>query len=302
MRNRELRSPFWQLAIVSLICLGSGAGTAEAAKLRIRWEKNYLTIEGDHLPGPIQIHYLEAYCRAGSTDRDWRETVIPHQAELVETRQNGDVIVLRDRLRDGVIVRHQITAQDDEIDFQLVAHNPTEQASQAHWAQPCIRVDKFTGTTRNDAREVYPEYIKKCFLFVDQQLQRLPTQPWALQARYTPGQVYCPLNVARSDVNPRPLSELVPSHGLCGCFSADEKMIMAVAWHPYQEIFQGVIACMHNDFRLGGLQPHETKRIRGKIYLVPADPENLLARFYRDFPEQKPAEKPVRPKRLSDVP
>ena len=28
---------------------------------------------------------------------------------------------------------------------------------------------------------------------------------------------------------------------------------MAVAWEPYQEIFLGVITCIHSDFRLGGL-------------------------------------------------
>ena len=112
--------------------------------------------------------------------------------------------------------------------------------------------------------------------------------PWADQARYTPGQVYCPKHVDRNDVNPRPLSELVPSNGLTGCFSADEKQIMAVAWEPYQEIFQGVIACIHSDFRLGGLKAGETKRIRGKIYIVDADVDALLQRYNRDFPEHRP--------------
>ena len=35
---------------------------------------------------------------------------------------------------------------------------------------------------------------------------RLPTEPWATQARYVPGQVYAPVGVNRNDVNPRPLS------------------------------------------------------------------------------------------------
>ena len=61
---------------------------------------------------------------------------------------------------------------------------------------------------------------------------------------------------------------------------------MAVVWEPYQEIFQGVIACIHNDFRVGCLEPGETKQIRGKIYIVDADIPALQARFARDFPEQ----------------
>ncbi len=41
---------------------------------------------------------------------------------------------------------------------------------------------------------------------------------------------------------------------------------------------------MHSDFRLGGLQPGETKKIHGTIYIVPADIDQLLARFEREFP------------------
>lgn len=270
----------------------SGSASAEGknvhqeARLRASWEKNYLTISGDHLPGPIRINYLEAYCRPGSTDRDWGETVIRHQAELVSVSDDGRVIRLRDRMADGVVVDHTITVGADEIEFRLTAHNPTEKTSEAHWAQPCIRVDEFTGCGKEDARTLVPAYARKCFLFIDGKLTRLPTEPWASEARYTPGQVYCPADVDRDDVNPRPLSKLVPSSGLCGCFSADDRLIMAVAFEPYQEVFQGVIACIHNDFRIGGLAPGETKKIRGKIYVVNNDVDALLQRFSRDFPEQ----------------
>ena len=77
----------------------------------------------------------------------------------------------------------------------------------------------------------------------------------------------------RNDVNPRPLSSLVPSNGLVGCFSKDEKQIMAVAWEPYQELFQGVGVCIHSDFRIGGLHPGKTKRIRGTMYFTSAGPD-----------------------------
>jgi len=256
-------------------------------RLTLSWEKNYLTIQGD-IPGEtVTIMYLEAYCRPGSTDRDWSETVIPHKAELVRRSEDGRVIELRDKLADGVVVNHIIAAGKDEVTFELVAHNPTDKPSEAHWAQPCLRVDRFTGAGTADARALVPTYARKCFLFVDGKLTRLPTTPWAEKARYVPGQVYCPKHVDRNDVNPRPLSELVPSSSLTGCFSGDDKLILATAWEPYQEVFQGVIACMHTDFRVGGLAAGETKKIRGKIYIVPADADALLARFERDFPEQK---------------
>jgi hypothetical protein len=236
------------------------------------------------MPGDVEIHYLEAFCRPGSTDRDWNETVIPHRTQLAEAAPGGKLIRLRSVLEDGVTVEHEIRAGADEVDFRLTARNPTQTASAAHWAQPCMRVDRFTGTRRAFGAE---EYLPKCFLFLGGKLARMPTKPWATRARYTPGQVWCPKHVDRNDVNPRPLNPEVPSNGLIGCYSADDRLILATAWEPYQELFQGVITCIHSDFRLGGLAPGETKRVRGKIYIVDADVPALLRRYKRDFPEHR---------------
>jgi hypothetical protein len=269
------------------LALSPGSGFADGPgsgeDLTLAWEKNMLTIRSERLPGgAVKVWYLEAFCRPGSTDRDWRQTVIPHQTQKVEETPDHRLIRLQSKLTDGVIVDHEIRARKDEVDFQLVARNPTEKASEAHWAQPCIRVDAFTGVEPKHSSEAY---LPKCFIYIDGRLTRLPTQPWATSARYTPGQVWCPAGVNRNDVNPRPLSALVPSNGLIGCFSADGTQVLATAWEPYQELFQGVIVCLDSDFRIGGLAPGETKKIRGKIYLVPADAEALRRRYEADFPE-----------------
>lgn len=278
--SHALRIVVWLVFLI--MTFASAHGLADG--LTIHWKDRFLEVRGESIPGgPIRTHYLEAYCRPGSTDRDWSETVIRHTSELVSESDDHKRIELVDKLADGVIVRHVIEAGEDDVSFTLTASNPTQQVSQVHWAQPCMRVDSFTGATAQDAREVFPNYIKKCFLMLDGRITRLPTKPWATEARYVPGQVYAAPNVDRNDVNPRPLSKLVPSASLCGCFSADEKQILAVAWEPYQEIFQGVIACMHNDFRIGGLAAGETKKIRGKLYIVPNDTNALLARFRQDF-------------------
>jgi hypothetical protein len=221
--------------------------------LALHWADNMLTVRGASLPGgSVKVWYLEAYCRPGSTDRDWKETVIPHRTELVSASPDGTRLELRCRLDDGVVVDHEIVARDDEVEFKLVARNPTDRASEAHWAQPCVRVAPFVGVEEKHSTEAY---LPKCFIFAGGKPARLPTEPWAKSARYIPGQVWCPEHVDRGDVNPRPLSAIVPSNGLIGCYSADDSMILATAWEPYQELFQGVIACLHSDFRLGAWPP-----------------------------------------------
>ncbi|MCG8649256.1 MAG: hypothetical protein MI861_05460, partial [Pirellulales bacterium] len=241
----RLRTLLW-LTILTIGPWQDVTGQQAETGLTLHWEKRFLEIRGDNIPGgPIRTHYLEAYCRPGSTDRDWHETVIPHTSRLISLSDDQRRLEIEDRLQDGVIVHHLIEASDDEVTFLVTAKNPTKKTSLAHWAQPCMRIDRFVGADPSEARKVYPPYIRKCFLMLDGRLTRLPTRPWALEARYVPGQVYAAPGVDRNDVNPRPLSRLIPSSGLTGCFSADEKWLIAVAWEPYQEIFQGVITCMH---------------------------------------------------------
>lgn len=289
----------WALALTALglVTLFPGTRLTRADEpepgraIRLSWKNEILTITGTHLPGgAVEVHYIEAYCRPGSTRRQWKQTVIPHRTELVEATADGRRLRLRSRLDDGVIALHDIRAGRDEVDFRVVATNPTAVASQAHWAQPCIRVERYAGVERKPSSE---EYLPRCFLYVGGQPTRMPTAPWARDAVYTPGQVWCPAGVSRDDVNPRPLSPIVPSNGLIGCISADGRELLATAWEPYQELFQGVVVCLHSDFRLGGLAAGETRTARGKVYLMPADLTSLLARYRRDFPEQATARSAV---------
>ena len=247
----------------------------------LSWRDNMLSVSRTDLPAAIDINYLEAFCRSGAHERDWGENVISHETTLLSGGQSG--LSLESRLADGVVVSHVITATDEEVDFRLTARKPTANESEAHWAQPCIRVGPFTGFEH--AADPY-DYIRNCFVFLAGDVAHMPTEPWATSARYTPGQVWCPPHVPREDVNPRPLSSQVPSNGLIGCVSADGKAILATAWEPYHDLFQGVIQCIHSDFRIGGLVPGQSVEIRGKLYLVPADVAALVERYEADFPEQ----------------
>jgi hypothetical protein len=269
-------------AFLSIVATAANAADKPAtapSAIRLAWKDDYLSLSSPDIPGgPIKIHYLEAYCRPGSTHRKWQETMIGHKTRLVSADADGRHLVLECTLTDGVTVRHEIRSTADEVDFRLTATNPTTKPSEAHWAQPCIRVGPFTG---GDERT----YLPKCFIFQGGRLARMPTADWATEALYTPGQVWRARNLDRNDVNPRPLNPNVPDNGLIGCFSADESRIFAVAFDPWQELFQGVAACIHSDFRIGGLAPGETKRIHGKMYILPNDVPALLERYKKDFPE-----------------
>ena len=273
--------------ICSLLALITCGALAQSPDLTLARDKNWLVIQGPHLPkGEVRINYLEAYCRPNSTDADWHDTTLGHTTELVSLSDDRKTMKLRCTVKDGVVVDHTITATADEVRFSISAHNPTAQPSAAHWAQPCIRLGDFTGY--DSKGKDLDDYLPKCFIFLDGKLTRMTdVKPWNKEARYIPGQVWCPKDVPRTDVNPRPLSPLVPGNGIIGVFSGDEKMIFAVVFEPYQELFQGVARCVHSDFRIGGLNPGETKHIRGKIYIVPSDVPGLLARYAKDFPEQQ---------------
>lgn len=297
MKNTTPRTA--PIAVTILCCLltvavASGepqtGGESEAApgELSLSWSDGMLTIHGDHLPGgAVEVWYLEAYCRDNSLAADWGEhTVIDHETQKLSASEDGKRIELRDELADGVVAHHTITADEAGVAFRVEIENPTDSASEAHWAQPCIRVGRFTGTGAETTDDKYA-YLGESFVFLDGELRRMPTEPWATNARYTPGQVWAAPGVPPSDVNPRPLNPKTPSNGLVGCFSADGDWILATACQPYQELFQGVIRCLHSDFRIGGLEPGETKEIRGRIYVVPNDVDALLARYRADFPEHQ---------------
>ena len=260
--------------------------TAADQTLTLSRDKNWVVVSGRHLPGgEVRINYIESYCRPGSTDVDWAQTKIPHRSEQPTVFDSNQHLSLRDTLADGVVIDHDILIRDDAVIFTLSAHNPTAVASAVHWGQPCVRLATVTGFNPDYTVGNPDDYLPRCFIFLDQKLTRMPTPVWNTTARYKPGQVWCPTNVPRTDVNPRPLNPQVPSNGLIGCFSADDKLIAATAWEPYQELFQGVGRCLHADFRIGGLAPGETKTARGVLYLVPNDVDALLKRYLSDFPE-----------------
>ena len=248
--------------------------------LQLGWTNNMLRISGPQVPGDyVEIWYLEAFCRSGSTRRQWDETTIPHKTELVSSTPQK--IRLRTKVEPSVILEHEITARADEVDFKVRALNDGKEFTDVQWFQPCMRVDRFAGAKQSD-------YIEKSFIFVGADAKLLSELPRNEEAVYRGGQVYVPEGIPLADVNPRPISDIRPANALIGCYSKDGKKLLATAWDSTQELFQGVIVCLHNDPRIGGLKPGESKALSGKVYILENNIPALLARYQKDFPSSAP--------------
>ncbi len=274
---RHLRILFAALILLAYPALSFAQDAGQQSDLTLHWEKNILSIVSPRLPqGVVEIWYLEAFCRSGSTQRVWNQTVIPHQTRLVHAQENGKALELESVVGGQARVRQLIRVVPDGVDFRMTLTNPARQALDIEWGQPCVRVQKFTGLTQE-------AYIRKCFLFTEHGRTMLDRTRRTEEALYRGGQVYVPKGVDPADVNPRALSPDVPVNGLIGCFSGNGQYLLATAWEPTQELFQGVIVCIHSDFRVGGLAAQETKQVHGKIYFLENDTNKLLEHYRADF-------------------
>ena len=263
------------LMLATLACSQSPIHAGDA--LTLNWTNNLLTVSGPDLPGgKLEIFYLEAFCRKGSTHRDWTKTTLPHKTSLVSAEPHH--LHLRTLVEPGVEMLHDLRASADEVEFQFELRNHGSRAVDLEWFQPaCIRVERFTGCNQSN-------YISRSFIFTRGGLTTLDQMRRREDALYRGGQVYVPQGINLEDVNPRPISPERPVNGLIGCFSGDNKFLLATASDQTQELFQGVYVCLHSDPRVGGLAAGETRKIRSKLYLLPNDPKELLRRYRRDFP------------------
>lgn len=255
-------------------------GQAESGS-RLSWASNLLTFHNARLPGgKLEVWYLEAFLRPGAHDRDWNETRLPHHTELLHATPDGQELRFRTRVEPSVVVFHEVRVEPDGLDLQFLLSNEGTNQVPLQWFQPaCIRVGEFTGCGQSN-------YTGKSFVFTAKGRTTLDLIRRTGKARYLGGQVYLPPWTAEADANPRPISPDRLFSGLIGCVSGDGNWILATASDQTHELFEGVYVCLHSDPVVGGLKPGESKRLRQKLYLVPNDPEDLVRRYRRDFPNQ----------------
>jgi hypothetical protein len=265
---------------LGLLSLLAASAASHEAGSRLSWTNNLLTVHDARLPGGrLEVWYLEAFLRPGAHDRDWNETRMPHQTELLHATPDGQELRFRTRVEPSLVVLHEVRVEPDGLDLRFLFSNEGTNLVPVQWFQPaCIRVAEFTGCGQSN-------YTRQSFVFTAKGRTTLDRIRRAEKARYLGGQVYLPPWTAEADANPRPISPDRLTSGLIGCVSGDGKWILATASDKTHELFEGVYVCLHSDPLIGGLKSGETKRVRQRLYLVPNNPEDLLRRYRRDFPK-----------------
>ena len=255
--------------------------TNDGNNLCLDYHDEYLYICGEY---STKVHYIETFLRSGSSNQEWLKSMMWSKTTLIDKAEDGSWLHLQSELSKlesdtPVVLEHHITAGTDEVTFLVTAHNPSNKFVDIQFAHVCIRIAGFIGRP-----EIWlgDPYLDVYFIFLDDTLTTLDDLP-----RYGSDicQVWAPVEINRDDLNPVDPSPDIPSNGLIGCFSEDGLMLLATAWKPYQQLYQGLITCIHSDFRIGGLNSGETKTIHGKIYIMENNEEKLLQRYHSDFGE-----------------
>src|SRR6266568_1023906 len=86
MRLKHCTPAAWSLRLLWSLAVSAWSFSCSAASdaLTLSWTNNLLTVSGPNLPGgKLEIWYPEAFCRKGSTDRDWGQTVLPQRTFVV---------------------------------------------------------------------------------------------------------------------------------------------------------------------------------------------------------------------------
>jgi len=127
--------------ILSLVITTLSYATVPSVKgasgLTVSWTNNLLTITGPNLPGgSMSIWYLEAFCRSGSTKRDWGQTVLPHKTSLLSSTRDGKRLQFSTKVTPSVEVLHEVRAGKDELEFEFKLTNKGTEFVDLNWGSP----------------------------------------------------------------------------------------------------------------------------------------------------------------------
>jgi hypothetical protein len=147
----------------------------------------------------------------------------------------------------------------------------------------------------------YPEFIKRCFIFSENGvvfLDKTTRRPVPVRQLGDPYnnppwvQMYVGLWQDVPPTNPKGWADYSPDRyaaTVIGAVSRDRKYLAAVATFSAHSLCPAGHDCMHNNPQWLPAQSPPNKRVwRLKIYAMENDPDALMARVLKDFPNARP--------------
>jgi hypothetical protein len=147
----------------------------------------------------------------------------------------------------------------------------------------------------------YPEFVKRCFIFTPKgvvfldKTTRRPIPVRSADDRYNNPpwvQMYVGFWQELPKTNPKGWADYSPdrySTTIIGTVSRDQKHLAALANDSAPTMCQAWHDCLHNNpLWLPPNSPPEKRVWRLKIYVMENDPDALLARVVKDFPNARP--------------
>lgn len=217
---------------------------------------------------------------------------------------DGGSVQLRHRYRDQpqAVVVTTVTPEPGAVEF-LARLEPAQGSPAPLPASPpglnlCWQLRLASGfASRPDP---YPEFIRRCFLYTGQgrvfldKTVRRPIPVRAADDRYNNPpwvQMYVGTWQTVPPTNPKAWADYSPdrySATVIGAVSRDGKYLAAIANDSADTMCQAWHDCMHNNPNwLPANAPPEKRTWRLRIYAMENDPDALLARVLKDFPNAR---------------
>jgi len=224
---------------------------------------------------------------------------------------NGGGVELRHRAREHpqVLLVTTVTPEPGAVEFVARAELDKGAAGQlpANLLVPNLCWQLRRAAAFASAPDPYPEFIKRCFIFTDKgrtfldhtARRKIPCRPADDPYNNPPWvQMYLRAGHPRPKVEPTSWADYSPRRytvPVIGAVSRDGKYLAAIADDSAKMMAQAWHDCLHNNPQWSPPDAPPQGRIwRLRIYAMANDPEMLLARVAKDFPEARTSERPRR--------